>query len=193
MHVFIKEDHSSFIMKQGILPSCWGSSLWLILESMAYVYDPETDKEYYFNFFSNLEHLLPCEECRDHYSVIINKEELMTALESNESFFRWVYDLHNKVNEKLGVPQSKWPSYESVRAKYSNYKADCSKEPGFCLQSEVGPQKKIILVEQFGSFNNEQWPFLVSTVVLGLLLLGCLMYIRHLKKNKQVFIKSSRR
>jgi hypothetical protein len=186
-------------MKQGILPSCWGNSFWLILESMAYIYDPLIDKEYYYNFFSNLGHLLPCEECREHYSQIINNDKingdgLLTALDSNETFFRWVYDLHNQVNRQLNVPESKWPSYETVKNKYSNYKADCSKVPGLCLQNDLGPQKKIILVEQFGSFNDEQWPFIVSTVILVILLLLCLVYIAYLKKKlpSVPFIKNTK-
>ncbi len=164
-------------MKTGLLPSCWGPLLWTYCHSIAYVYDPEVDREHYYNFFKELGHILPCEECREHYYDNFDDQELNNALDSNESLFRWVFDLHNKVNEQLEVPESKWPDYEAVRQRYSMYKSDCTKVPGMCSQSETGPSKKIIVVEQFGTFNDEQMPFLVSTIVLLILLIIALLYI----------------
>jgi len=111
------------------------------------------------------------------------KQELEIALENTENLFRWVYDLHNKVNRQTGVPESKWPSYESVKERYSSFKASCSEIPGVCKNETGKPQRKIKMIEQFGSVNNEQLPFLISTVILGILLFGAICYIIMLKRK----------
>lgn len=170
--------------KIGVLPSCWGSGSWIMIHSIAYVYNPKLDKEKYFNFFSNLGSILPCEDCRIHYSQNLNKQELITALETNETFFRWVYDLHNKVNKQTGVPESKWPSYESIREKYNSFKTSCSDIPGVCGGSSSNTNKRSIkMIEQFGMINEEQLPFLISTVVLAFFLIISLGYIYYLSKK----------
>jgi hypothetical protein len=162
---------------KGLLPSCWGPMLWGGLHSIAYAYNPQIDKDNYYNFFSNLGSVLPCEECRVHYSQNVNKQELAIALESNENLFRWVYDLHNKVNLQTGVPESKWPSYESIKKLYGSFKASCSDIPGVCGAAPGKIQKKIKMVEQFGDINSDQVPFIISTCVLAFLLFVTLVYI----------------
>lgn len=169
--------------KIGLLPSCWGSSGWLFLHSIAYVYNPQIDKEKYYDFFSNLGYILPCEECRIHYSQNLNKQELLAALSSNENLFRWVYDLHNKVNKQIGIPESSWPSYETIKERYSSYKASCTNIPGVC-SSGPGIQKKMKIVEQFGEISEDQLPFIISTGILAVLLLFSIIYIYRLKQKK---------
>lgn len=169
--------------KVGILPTCWGPAMWFTLHSIAYAYNPQTDKDNYYTFFSNLGNILPCEECRVHYSQNLNKQELFIALDNSENLFKWVYDLHNKVNRQTGVPESKWPSYESVKQRYGSFKASCTDIPGVC-SSGLGPQKKMKIVEQFGAINEDQLPFLVSIVALSVLLCAAIIYIIHLKRTK---------
>jgi hypothetical protein len=151
--------------KIGMLPSCWGSALWHVLATISYVYNPKVDKENYFNFFMNLGNILPCEECRVHYSQNVDKQDLLNALNSNETMFRWVYDLHNKVNQQTGVPESKWPSYESVKKRYSSYESSCSDIPGVCSTKPGTVHKKIKIVEQFGNFSEDY----ISYIVIGIL------------------------
>jgi hypothetical protein len=170
--------------KVGILPTCWGPAMWFSLHSIAYAYNPQIDKGKYYDFFSNLGYILPCEECRVHYSQNLNKQELVIALENSENLFRWVYDLHNKVNKQTGVPESKWPSYESVKQRYGSFKASCTDIPGVC-GSGPGPQKKVKVIEQFGSINEDQLPFLISTVILAILLAVAIFYIIYLKRSQK--------
>jgi hypothetical protein len=169
----------------GLLPSCWGNAFWHTLHSIAYVYNPQTDKEKYYDFFSNLGYILPCEECKLHYSQNLNKQELSIALETNENLFKWVYDLHNKVNRQIGIPESKWPSYQFIKERYGSFKASCTDIPGVCGSGPgPGPQKKMKMVEQFGEFNEDQLPFFISTIILGILLAAALIYIGWLIKRK---------
>lgn len=170
-------------MGKGLLPSCWGPIMWGSLHSIAYAYNPQTDKDNYFNFFSNLGTVLPCEECRTHYYQNLNKQDLVVALISNENLFKWVYDLHNKVNFQTGIPESKWPSYESIKERYASFEASCSNIQGVCGSTPGKKQKKIKMVEQFGEVNEDQLPFIVSTAVLAVLLSIALLYIIITRKN----------
>jgi len=160
----------------GLLTTCWGPMGWGLIHSIAFAYNPEIDKDHYFNFFMNLGSVLPCEECRRHYIQNVNKNELLKALVSNESFFRWSYDLHNIVNKQTGVPESKWPTYDSIKQRYNSFKASCSEVPGIC-GSNSSIQKKIRVVEQYGPFNEDNYPYIICMVILIVLLFGCIGYI----------------
>lgn len=134
----------------NVFPTCWGPAMWFFLHSIACAYTPERDHKAYLDFFINLKYILPCEECREHYSSNLNIYDLRIALTSNESMFRFVYDLHNLVNKQTGVPSSKWPSYESVKKKYVSFRTKCSAVKGVCGSKEPSvPKMKI--VEKFGN------------------------------------------
>lgn len=170
--------------KNGVLTTCWGSCTWIFIHSVAWAYNPRVDRDNYFNFFMNLGNVLPCEECRRHYSQNVKKDELFRALESNESFFKWVYDLHNLVNKQTGVPESQWPSYELIKQKYNSFKASCSELPGICGSTgNKTLQKKIRVVEQFGAYTEDNLPYIIAMVILIMLLLVCGGYIYHNRKK----------
>ncbi len=162
---------------KGLMPSCWGSSFWFgAIHAVAYAYKPSPEnKAKYYDYFYNIQYILPCEECKAHYKTNIGG--LKEALESQETLFRWTYDLHNLVNKQTGVPESKWPSYESVKKKYSGYEASCTEMPGVCGSVKKSPtQKGTMVVETFGSFTEDSIRFIVIISVLSFLLLVSLYY-----------------
>lgn len=132
----------------GLLPSCWGPAFWHVLHSIAYTYNPEVDRESYYQFFTNLVNILPCQECRLHYAEKLNLEELEQALETNETLFRYVYDLHNQVNVDTGKTLQDSPSYESVKERYGSFKASCSEMQGVCGSPKGNPKMSVVLVDR---------------------------------------------
>ena len=42
--------------------------------------------------------ILPCDNCREHYSE--NIENIPIDLQSRESLVQWLFTIHNKVNQK---------------------------------------------------------------------------------------------
>jgi len=48
-------------------------------------------------------------------------------LESRNELSRWLYDMHNKVNRKLGVPDCRIPTFEQTKDEYEKYRAKCKK------------------------------------------------------------------
>ena len=161
----------------GLMPSCWGPMIWGTIHSIAYVYNPEVDKDNYFNFFWNLGNVLPCAECKSHYYLNVTKLDLRLALESNESFFRFTYNLHNLVNKQIGVPDSIWPSYETVKKRYAGYEARCTEMPGACGPVKKShAQKGTMIVETFGSFTQDSIQYIVIICILSIALLVSMYY-----------------
>ena len=99
-------------------PKFWGPSGWIFLHSitMNYPKEPtEEDKQVYFNFFKNLEHVIPCEKCGYNYSINLQKFPIQPALESRDTFIRWLIQVHNEVNKETGKKEY---SYEEVIEEY---------------------------------------------------------------------------
>lgn len=175
---------------KGLLPSCWGPPAWFFLHSTAMAYEPSSkSKQEYYNFFASLGNILPCEECKKHYTENFanSSQTLIKALETNKGLFHWVYDLHNTVNGQTGVPKSKWPSYEEVVKRYDNYRVSCDSKPGVCgvTLGEV-PSKKTKVVEEFGNeeFSNDRIFSMVVSVLL-LLSVGYIVYTKVGKSKKR--------
>ena len=72
------------------------------------------------------------------------------ALENRKTLSKWLYDVHNKVNKKLGVPKSHSPSFEAVWTRYESYRASCTKtieneKKKGCITPYSGGKKKCVL------------------------------------------------
>ena len=103
----------------------WGPPAWTFLHTVTYNYPEnptEDDKRNFYNFFMNLQHVLPCEKCRSHYKQNIQKYDLNNSLGSRQELVKWLIDLHNDINKDNGKPV--W-SYSDVYNKYQDmYKSD---------------------------------------------------------------------
>lgn len=162
----------------GIMPSCFGPPLWTSIHSIAYAYKPSIENKIkYLTFFENLGYVIPCDECKIHYRQNFKLDEITVALESQEKLFRWTYDLHNLVNRQTGVPESKWPTYESVKKRFSGYEAACDTTPGVCGSvSSSSNQKGTVVVEKTGSLNDDNLQFLIPMVIFAVLLVISLFF-----------------
>ncbi len=112
----------------------WGPKYWFFLHSMARcypLYPNEIIKRKYYDFIMNLPLFIPDAEISKYCEVLIDKYPVKPYLDSRESFMRWVYFIHNKVNEKIGKPQSRYEDmifefnrqYENIEDKTSRYKS----------------------------------------------------------------------
>lgn len=89
-------------------PKVWGPHYWFFLHtvSMTYPNHPNTiTKKKYYEFIQNLPLFIPVEEISSHFSKLIEKYPITPYLDNRESFVRWMYFIHNKINEKLEKPQ----------------------------------------------------------------------------------------
>ena len=101
-------------------PSVFGPHFWFTMHSVSFFYPlyPDIDTmKIHKDFYESFVHLLPCESCKNHYKMLLNKYPIDGHLESRDQLTRWVVFIHNQVNKKLGKPEK---DYESVVEMYRN-------------------------------------------------------------------------
>jgi hypothetical protein len=143
----------------------WGPSGWKLLHSITFNYSKEK-KEFYKEFFYNIAFVLPCKFCRKSYSEYIT--ELPVDLSSKENFTKWLWKIHNKVNDKLrtqGFCKEENPEFSFVKKMYNQKLSQgCSKvnfEGWEFLFSVVEghPYSKLSLVSKpFASYEERNTP-----------------------------------
>jgi hypothetical protein len=120
----------------GIMTKVWGPAGWLFLHciTFGYPYRIDTTKKEdiekmnkYKEFFTLIGDILPCKYCRESYQDFLKEHPIEPHLNTRKEFTRWFYDIHNKVNHKLGIPECEIPSFESVSQEYELYRAKCKK------------------------------------------------------------------
>ncbi len=114
-------------------PNIWGPHLWFFLHSMSFAYaknkdhPTEEEKKYMYQFLESLKFVLPC-ACKDNYAKHFDKHP--PKLDSRMELFKWLVDLHNKVNKQTNDYKknkgdfthlkNEKVSYESVEAMYKS-------------------------------------------------------------------------
>lgn len=120
----------------GMMTKVWGPAGWLFLHCVTFGFpytinplNPEhqTKAEDYYNFFYYLGRVMPCRYCRDSYQEFFKDHDLREQLQSRRQISEWLYTIHNRVNNKLGVPECQIPTFDEVVAKYESFRARCKK------------------------------------------------------------------
>lgn len=109
---------------EGISPLLWGPSAWHLLHSIAATYPnkpTELDIKRYYTFIISFAYVLPCPTCREHFKKTLHDKEFnINHLADRETFTKFVFDVHNVVNERLHKPRFDTPEhYEYVKNKYN--------------------------------------------------------------------------
>lgn len=104
----------------------FGPSGWQLMHSVASTFSKK-NAVHYKQFFTAIPYILPCRFCRESSQKFV-AEMPPVAIDSREDLEEWVYQLHDKVNDKLlrqekqgeitGVSVEPSPSLEQVRQKY---------------------------------------------------------------------------
>lgn len=124
-------NHKHTINDTGILTHIWGPSTWNSLHCISFSYPEnptDSDKEYYKAYFQLLKFVLPCCICRKHFTEhtkIGGKHEINNDIfENRSSLTKWLYNLHNDVDESLGMKYD--ITYEDLTKQYTSYIAECN-------------------------------------------------------------------
>jgi hypothetical protein len=89
-------------------PVVWGPPLWRLMTDVALVVDRSRDpriNKYAVFFFQSLGFLLPCKWCRQSYQNYIIELPVEPFIARKETV-RWVWEIKERVNDKLGKPPS---------------------------------------------------------------------------------------
>ena len=147
----------------GMTTKVWGSPLWFGLHCITFGYpyainptNPahKTKEHDYKMFFYYLGRVLPCKYCRESYMDFMKDMPIDNKLKTRKQLTKWLYDMHNKVNDKLGVPECDIPSYEETFQFYEQFRAKCKKTTSEerenslakgCITPANGKKKRCIL------------------------------------------------
>jgi hypothetical protein len=121
----------------GMMTKVWGPPAWIFLHCVTFGYpvDPDkfdaennqiegTTKMRYKQFFEYVKYIFPCKYCRISYAEYLEEEPV--DVENRKTLTKWLWKIHNKVNEKLQVKYND-ASFENVKKRYENYRAKCNK------------------------------------------------------------------
>jgi hypothetical protein len=101
----------------------WGPSGWKLLHLITFKYDPK-NAQCTANFLETLPYILPCKFCRASLTDYYRKLPYISVLESRSKFTKWMYNIHNCVNDKLrkqGLNPSQDPPFSKVKAFYEKW------------------------------------------------------------------------
>jgi hypothetical protein len=127
-YVFSESDYNS---GDGMMTSVWGPPLWHSLHTISFNYpikpSPEQKKQYY-NFYKNIQYILPCKYCRENLKKNLETHPLSKKVfASRETLSRYIYELHEIVNTLLNKKSGL--SYEDVRDRYEHFRSRCLENP----------------------------------------------------------------
>lgn len=86
----------------------WGPPFWFILHTITLNYpDVPTylEKRHHFDFFNNLQYILPCGTCREHYRKHFKEHPIDSYLDSKKTLVEWCVLMHNEVNKVTKKPE----------------------------------------------------------------------------------------
>ena len=92
----------------------WGAALWNAIHALSYSHpvaceDACDKKQGMHDFLKSLKLVIPCEECRGHYSAWFDEHvkegKNSTIFKSRDSLTKALVDLHNEVNTRTNKPQ----------------------------------------------------------------------------------------
>lgn len=147
--------HSPFTEQEynsgdGMLTYVWGPALWHYLHTMSFNYpvNPTLEhKKNYRTMVESLQYTLPCGACRENLKKNLVQCPLTSyALTNRNTFSRWMYRLHEQVNNMLGKRSGL--TYEMVRDRYEHFRARCNKEKLVekgCTEPVMGVKSKCVI------------------------------------------------
>lgn len=93
--------------KLNLDPKIWGPHYWFFLHTVAMCYPNypnDVTKKKYYDFIQNLPMFIPIEEIASYFTKLLDQYPIQPYLDNRESFIRWVWFIHNKINKKLEKP-----------------------------------------------------------------------------------------
>lgn len=88
-------------------PAIWGPPFWFVLHTIAINYPVHPtfiERRSHYEFFRNLQSVIPCEECRKNYAKHFKQYPIDAFLDSKYSLLQWTIIMHNLVNRLQGAP-----------------------------------------------------------------------------------------
>tara|TARA_E500000178_G_C16870341_1_gene684075 strand:+ start:91 stop:672 length:582 start_codon:yes stop_codon:yes gene_type:complete len=183
--------------ENGMMTKIWGPPGWIFLHSVTFGFPQEVTCKnqhrvlQYINFFNSVGNVLPCKYCRDSYNEYLREHPVEQHCTSRKTLTRWLYDIHNKVNSKLGVAPCDIPRFSQVEKKYESYRAACKQTTDQdrsnslikgCTIPQTGIKKKckILVVsddDKAGKFDNYYSILAGLCLVVGVVIIWLILVV----------------
>ena len=113
-------------------PKIWGPHYWFFLHTIAMSYPIHPNavtKKKYYDFVQNIPLFIPVESMAGEFSKLLDQYPVQPYLDNKESFIRWMWFIHNKINKKLEKPEISlnefyikyYDEYKPINEKMSEY------------------------------------------------------------------------
>ena len=126
--------------KTFLNPKVWGPHYWFVLHTIALTYPKrpnETVKKKYYELIQNLPLFIPIENMGNFFSKLLDTYPVTPYLDSKESFIKWMYFIHNRVNKELNYKQiSLSESLELYYKNYTSYNNNRNKSNNIIIKKE---------------------------------------------------------
>ena len=132
--------------KNGMQTRVWGPAGWIFLHCIAqnYPQEPTTQqRDDYREFFRLAGMVLPCRYCRESYQLFISQPGTVLddkVMRNRTTITKWLYDIHNKINKKLGIKSC--ISFRQVTEKYESFRSKCTKSLPVAPKGCTGPARE---------------------------------------------------
>lgn len=89
---------------QSIDPKIWGPKYWYVMITTAEAYPTKRPEKNIIqstaNFFNSMKDILPCENCREHYSKLIKQYPVENYLHTRQALVNWVKMIQKKIDHE---------------------------------------------------------------------------------------------
>lgn len=95
-------------VKLNLDPKIWGPHYWFFMHTLVMCYPNypnEITKKKYYDFIQNIPMFIPIEEIASYFTKLLDEYPVQPYLDNRESFIRWMWFIHNKINKKLEKPE----------------------------------------------------------------------------------------
>ena len=114
-----------------------------------------TTEERYTQFFMSVGNTLPCKYCRESYRTFVSENPIRAT--SRVELTKWLWEIHNMVNQKLGVqyPNS---DFESIYNKYESFRARCGgKLSKGCILPRGASKPRCVVITTFDDTRSQKF------------------------------------
>lgn len=139
----------------------WGRHYWFFLHTIAFKYTNHPNavtKRKYYDLITNFPIFIPDEEMGNYFAELLDRYPVTPYLDNRESFIRWVWFIHNKMNGFL--KKEEMELFESLDKYLEQFNSHSKKRMG------------------------EQIFLFMQKYLVVIILLSCLLLFIVYKKNK---------
>lgn len=177
-------------LNNGLITKIWGKHLWEALHAITFGYPinpTEEQKDNYYNYFKLTSEVLPCIYCRKSYKTFIeegNTKLVRESFKNRQTLTKWLYDLHEEVNKKLGVTYG--VTYDDVVNRYESFRAKCvHNEKGCIMPLDMKAQSYKKAEERHAPLVNENFVsnFIIYSKIRGIDMESVLNLVKNCDRN----------